>query len=257
MSSPASAAARAGRDLKRRARPAGSFDASRYFRNAGDLGFLNVGMPAVRTMARQIALEHRGIWTVDDAQAFADRLVRDRYLEVKGLGVEVLARYRKSFAPRHLATWKRWLAANHCANWATTDAISGLLIGPLLADHPELLPQLRSWSRHPNLWVRRASVVGLLPPFRRGLALDLGYENAARLHRDPEDLIQKAVGWMLREAGKVDEARLERYLRANGPRIPRTTLRYAIERFSAARRRELLEGTRAKAKGQRWKARAD
>ena len=63
-------------------------------------------------------------------------------------------------------------------------------------------------------------------------------------HGDREDLIQKAVGWALREAGKSDMGRLEQYLRENGPRIPRTTLRYAIERFSPRRRRELLVATR-------------
>ncbi len=66
------------------------------------------------------------------------------------------------------------------------------------------------------------------------------YEIAKRLHPDPNDLIHKAVGWALREAGKIDPARLERYLRANVGVIPRTTFRYAIERFSAARRRALL-----------------
>ncbi len=64
------------------------------------------------------------------------------------------------------------------------------------------------------------------------------------LHPDPADLIQKAVGWLLREAGKADAGRLERYLRANGPKIPRTTVRYAIERFPSAKRRELLGATR-------------
>jgi 3-methyladenine DNA glycosylase AlkD len=67
---------------------------------------------------------------------------------------------------------------------------------------------------------------------------------ARRLHADEADLIQKAVGWMLREAGKTDMARLERYLRARGAVIPRTTLRYAIERFPPGRRLELLASTR-------------
>jgi hypothetical protein len=57
-------------------------------------------------------------------------------------------------------------------------------------------------------------------------------------------LIRKAVGWLLREAGKADAGRLERYLRANGPRIPRITLRYAMERFPPAKRRALLKITK-------------
>jgi 3-methyladenine DNA glycosylase AlkD len=79
---------------------------------------------------------------------------------------------------------------------------------------------------------------------RRGDALDVAYDVARQLHPDPHDLIQKAVGWMLREAGKSDAARLKKYLRANGPSIPRTTVRYAIERFAPSERRTLLAATR-------------
>ena len=94
------------------------------------------------------------------------------------------------------------------------------------------------------MWVRRASIVGLIPCARRGESLDLVYEIARRLHPDREDLIQKAVGWTLREGGKTDMPRLERYLRANGAAIPRTTLRYAIERFPEKERRAILAATR-------------
>jgi 3-methyladenine DNA glycosylase AlkD len=93
-----------------------------------------------------------------------------------------------------------------------------------------------------------SSGVALIPLARKGQALDLLYANAKRLHTDPEDLIQKAVGWALREAGKADSARLERYLRANGTSIPRTTLRYAIERFPAAKRRDILNATKKRSR---------
>ena len=85
-----------------------------------------------------------------------------------------------------------------------------------------------------------ASCAPLLPLVRAQGEIDLVYEIAKRLHPDPNDLIHKAVGWALREAGKVDAKRLERYLRANVRVIPRTTFRYAIERFSPRKRRELL-----------------
>src|SRR4029077_3582882 len=98
-------------------------------------------------------------------------------------------------------------------------------------------------------WVRRASIVGLIPRARRGESLDLVYVIARRLHADGEDLIQKAVGWALREAGKTALPRLERYLRANGAAIPRTTLRYAIERFPEGKRRALLAATKKRGLG--------
>jgi 3-methyladenine DNA glycosylase AlkD len=242
--SPLLAALAAKRALVRMRRPAGRFDASRYFRGADDLGFYNVGTDAMRALARSIYLAHRAEWSIDQAMAFADALIVDRHLEVKSVGIEVVARYRRDFTPPLLPAWKRWLADNHSANWATTDAICGALIGPLVLEHPKLGGRLRVWARDRNMWVRRASIVGLIPLARRGQALDLVYEIARRLHPDREDLIQKAVGWVLREAGKTDMPRLARYLRANGPSIPRTTLRYAIERFAETKRQALLTATR-------------
>jgi len=231
-------------ELRRRSRPSGAFDARRYFRGPVDLAFYNVGTTAMRALARSVHADHAADWTIDDAMAFAGLLMPDRHLEAKGVGIEVVARYRRRFSPRLLPAWKQWLARNQSANWATTDAICGALIGPLLVAHPSLAGKMRGWSRDRNLWVRRASAVGLIPLARRNAALDVAYDVAKRLHGDREDLIQKAVGWLLREAGKGDEGRLERYLRANGPSIPRTTVRYAIERFPIAKRRALLAATR-------------
>jgi len=236
--------AEARRALARLARPAGDFDASRYFRGAGDLGFYNIGTTTMRGFARSIYDAHRDRWSIHEAMAFADALIADRYLEVKSVGIEVVARYRRDFAPALLAKWKRWLSNNHSANWATTDAICGALIGPLLVAHPALAVRMRTWARDRNLWVRRASIVGLIPLARKGEALDVLYDVAAQLHPDKADLIHKAVGWALREAGKADAPRLERYLRTSGPSIPRTTVRYAIERFDERTRRALLQATR-------------
>jgi 3-methyladenine DNA glycosylase AlkD len=243
-SSPGRVAREATRALARMARPAGDFDSSRYFRASGDLGFYNVGTAAMRGLAQSIHAQHKDSWSVDEAMACADVLIADRHLEAKGVGIELVARFRRDFTPPLLHEWKRWLAENHSANWATTDAICGALIGPLLLQQPELCQRMRAWARHRNMWVRRASIVGLIGRARRGESLDLVYEIARRLQGDREDLIQKAVGWALREAGKTDMARLERYLRTAGPAIPRTTLRYAIERFPEAKRRALLAATR-------------
>ena len=137
-SAPAQAAREAKRALAGMARPAGDFDSSRYFRGPGDLGFYNVGTAAMRELARSIHARHKAEWSIDEAMAFADALIDDRYLEVKAVGIEVVARYRRDFTPRLLPAWKRWLSGNHSANWATTDAICGVLIGPLLLEHPEL-----------------------------------------------------------------------------------------------------------------------
>jgi 3-methyladenine DNA glycosylase AlkD len=246
--SPERVAKRAETELKRLARAGGHvppvFDARRYFRGTPDLGFYNLRTSTLRALARAIHQANRDNWSIDEAMRFANLLIVDRFLETKGVGVELVARYRRVFSPRLLPIWKRWLANNHSANWATTDSICGVLIGPLLEQHPKLLRTTGRWSRAKNLWVRRASAVSLIRLARQGKELAVAYDVAKSLHADDEDLIQKAVGWLLREAGKTDPARLERYLRVNGPAIPRVTVRYAIERFPLSTRRELLAVTK-------------
>jgi 3-methyladenine DNA glycosylase AlkD len=242
--SPQRLARQARQELAALARPVGEFDASRYFRGTRDLGFYNVGTSVVRSIGKRIAREHRDDWSLEDAVAFAEVLVADRYLEVKGLGIEVLACWRRDFTPALLKVWKRWLAEDRCDNWATTDALCGMCVGPLLQRQPQLAATLAAWATHRNMWVRRASAVGILKLVSRGDALDQAYATAQTLHADGEDLIQKAVGWMLREAGRADRGRLERYLLTHGPRIPRTTIRYAIEHFPTEQRRALLAQTR-------------
>jgi 3-methyladenine DNA glycosylase AlkD len=238
--------ARIKRELAHLSRPAGAFDARRYFRGDVDLRFYNTGSTAVHEMAAAVYRVTHDRWRVDDAMKLANALMSDRYLETKGVGIELVARYRKQFTPRLLPAWKRWLARNYSSNWATTDTICGRLIRPLLFAHPELARQVASWSRDRNMWVRRASAVGLIGNANKGIGLDLVYGVAKRLHADREDLIQKAVGWMLREAGRADAARLERYLRAHVGLIPRTTFRYAIERFSDTKRRALMALSRGR-----------
>ena len=144
-----------------------------------------------------------------------------------------------------LPAWKRWLSRDYSSNWATTDAICGSLIGPLLLDASRARRRrCVGGSQHRNMWVRRASAVSLIPsrPAWPGTRM-LAYDVAARLHGDREDLIQKAVGWMLREAGKADPARLERYLRA--PRSDDTADDGALRDRTVrpAKRRQLLAAT--------------
>jgi 3-methyladenine DNA glycosylase AlkD len=97
-------------------------------------------------------------------------------------------------------------------------------------------------AKSPDLWERRISIVATWPFIRRK-ELDLTFRIAEILLNDNEDLIHKAVGWMLRETGKKDPAALEGFLKPRYQSMPRTMLRYAIERFEENKRRRYLEGT--------------
>lgn len=204
----------------------------------------------LRRILRELYGLVRKAWGVPEALDFAERVLAERGIEDRTLGIELLGRFHRSFTTRVFERARRWLATNRCDNWALTDDLSIRVIAPLLVGSPRLVRSLERWGRSQSLWVRRAAAVALVPLARRGEHLDAGYRVATTLLADREDLVRKATGWLLREAGKTDPARLEAYLLRQGPRASRTTLRYAIERFPATQRRLLLARTRG-TKGQR------
>jgi 3-methyladenine DNA glycosylase AlkD len=215
-----------------------------YFKDYEDARFYGLAVPEARAVEREFFASVKSIWTLADALKLCDLLIREQELEAKQIGIEVLARFKRQFTPALLSSLKGWLADNHCSNWATTDGLCSALLAPLVQKHPELIGELKRWTRDENLWVRRASAVPLVGFARRGQHLDDVYEIAEALLGYPEDLIHKATGWLLRDAGKTDAARLEAFLLRHGPRIPRTALRYAIEKFSPEKRKMLLAETK-------------
>lgn len=197
----------------------------------------------MRALARDLT-NRLADWELEQVVACCDILMASTVLEVKQLGVEMLARYHRQFKPPLLMVCRRWLADNFAANWATTDALCGYVIARLLERDERLVPRVVAWSRHRSLWVRRAAAVSLVAGARRGRWLDDAYEVVTLQMQAPEDLIHKALGWLLREAGRQDAERLATFLRRYGPQLSRTTVRYAIERFAAGERRALLAATR-------------
>jgi 3-methyladenine DNA glycosylase AlkD len=203
-----------------------------------------VTAPQLREIAAQLHRQVKREWTVEDAIALCDRLLLRPELEAKGVAILLLRRFPKTYPEALFEKTRGWLLANRLDNWASVDALCPEVIGTLVEAHAPLLGRLESWARSPNRWVRRASIVSLLKLARRPEYKDAVYAMVRRHFGSDDDLVQKAAGWLLREVGKQDMRALEAFLRTHGPRIPRTTLRYAIERFPPARRRALLVSTR-------------
>ena len=136
--------------------------------------------------------------------------------------------------------YKFYLAhTRYINNWDLVDASAREIVGGHLADKSrEPLVQL---ARSTNMWERRISIVATHYFIRQGEFADT-LRIARLLLGDKEDLIHKAVGWMLREVGKQDQPTLERFLRRHGKVMPRTALRYSIERFPKELRLAYLTG---------------
>lgn len=228
--------------LRARADARRAAGARKYFKETVE--FYGVASPDVRSIAADLYASVKGDWTVAEAIDFCDLMFREPELEAKALGALVLVRFGKVLPRSLFGRIKGWLAADLLNNWASVDIFCPEVVGRLLVLYPDLAGRIRSWAGHRNRWVRRASIVSFLK-----LAKDPAWHDAiygiARSHFDSDDdLIQKACGWLLREVGKRDMARLERFLREHGPGVPRTTLRYAIERFDERKRKDLLASTR-------------
>ena len=215
----------------------------RFFKKHDTASLYGVTTPELRRLEREAFRQIEGQWELAQAVAFAQSMIEVKQLEAKSFGLLTLSRFKLSYEPTLLGTAKRWLANGHCANWATVDALCPLVLTPLVTAFPDLTPRVERWVRSKNLWVRRAAAVTFVPLARRGERLDSAYRVSQALLGDAEDLIHKANGWLLRECGRTNRQRLTRFLLRFGPQIPRTTVRYAIERHPERERKKLLVQT--------------
>jgi len=227
--------------LRRLADPQKATTYQRFFKQPVDA--YGVDAPAMREIQRDLVARHRGQWGLREAVRFCDLVAKDPHLEARGAGFQVVAAFSRDAGPELLPHVRRWLE-RCCGNWALVDNLAPWVLTPLLERHPSLIAEVVEWTASPNPWLRRGAVVAFVKPARRGRQLAVAYRIVSRLLDDREDLMHKAMGWLLREAGQTDRPRLERYLLSRGPRLPRTTLRYAIEHFPKVDRQRLMEATR-------------
>ena len=227
--------------LRRMGDPVRARGVQNYFKH--EIVALGITAPVLRAFARERVQLLRPRWTVSQAIALCDRLLSEPEMDIRGAGFLVLSAFKKELTPDLLEQAEGWLT-RRLDNWALVDGFCSAVLSPLLERFPPAEKRLEAWSCAESLWLRRAALVTLVPFARRGRLLDTGYRLARAHFDDPEDLMHKATGWLLREAGKTDMPRLRRYLLDHGPMIPRTALRYAIERFPRPEREFLLGATR-------------
>ena len=200
----------------------------------GDV-FIGVRVPVVRRLARQA-----------DPLPLADilRLLASRIHEERLLALVVMnRRFERGDEAVRREVYDAYLAHRDCINnWDLVDVSAPNIPGAWLLDHPRGI--LDTLVESPVLWDRRIAVLATFTLLRAG-QFDDTVRLCTRLLNDPEDLMHKACGWMLRECGKRDLAVLRTFLRAHSASMPRTMLRYAIEKLPPEERRGWLEGRHA------------
>lgn len=137
---------------------------------------------------------------------------------------------RKEYKPGDFKIFRRWIN-EHVNNWATCDTLCNHTVGQFIEMYPEYLVKLKDFAKSDNRWVRRASAVTLIIPARKGKFLKDILEIADILLLDKDDLVQKGYGWMLKAASQAHQREIFEYVVRNKVNMPRTALRYAIEKM--------------------------
>lgn len=150
------------------------------------------------------------------------------------------------YEPDDFIMFERWLK-KYVNNWAKCDTLCNHPIGTFIEQYPQYLNNLKRWTTSENRWLRRASAVSLVIPAKQGKFLEDIFEIADSLLLDEDDLVRKGYGWMLKEASIAHQEKVLNYVLQHKNIMPRTALRYAIERMP----KELRYLAMGKSKGDR------
>ena len=213
------------------AHSAGFFKTGKGEYGEGDK-FLGVRVPPIRALAKQ----YQGISLTEIL-----KLLKSKYHEERLLAVILMVNsYTRSDESGQSDIYHAYLDNTHLINgWDLVDSSAHQIVGGYLLDKKR--QGLRVLSRSESLWERRISIIATLH-YIRLKQFDDTLKISKALLKDKEDLIHKAVGWMLREVGNRDRETLEEYLLKHYKNMPRTMLRYAIEKFDRETRQNYLDG---------------
>lgn len=223
------------RDIRKVARPARAESNKWFFKTGpGEYGegdrFLGVTLPQLRALAR----EYRDMPLICGVS-----LLRSPWHEERLLALLILVgQYARADARTRQTIHQLYLRNTRSINnWDLVDSSAAQIVGAHLKTRDRRV--LRRLARSTSVWERRIAMIATYHYIRQGDFTD-ALAIAGLLRRDEHDLIHKAVGWMLREIGKRDRGAEERFLRRHARTMPRTMLRYAIERFPERLRRTYL-----------------
>lgn len=195
----------------------------------GDI-FLGISVPEQRAVAKKyshLSISHLQTLLsskIHDHRSVALFILTDKYKQSKDKS-QIIQFYLKNI--------------KHINNWDLVDLSAPKILGDFLLNKPrKILYQL---ANSKNIWEKRIAIISTYA-FIKNNELSDTLRISEILLKDKHDLIQKAVGWMLRELGKKDLVVLENFLKQYHKTMPRTTLRYAIERFPENTRKQYLKG---------------
>jgi len=192
----------------------------------------------LRSVAVRFRRRIREEFGLDFLLQVADKLFAGRVLEEKVFAVFLLEKLTDEFGDTEFRLFESWLP--RISSWADHDGLVHYLIAPMVAAKPTRTRRVFHWAKSPDRWHRRAACVALIQGTRRKVFFPEIKRLSNLLLSDEDDMVQKGLGWLLRETAKADAKRTVPYLMSIRERAPRLVLRTACETLPAHIRKEIL-----------------
>jgi len=209
----------------------------RFFKESVNL--YGIKTAVVTKIAKEYFKKLKGL-TKADTFALCEELWKSGMMEESFVACNWSYALRKEYAEEDFAVFERWVF-EYVGNWASCDTLCNHTIGAFIEMYPGYMERLKAWTASGNRWVRRASAVSLIVPARNGLFLDDVFDIAERLLPDADDLVRKGYGWLLKASCEKHEDEVYRYVLSRKDVMPRTALRYAIEKMPPEKKREAMK----------------
>jgi 3-methyladenine DNA glycosylase AlkD len=224
-------------ELTGMADPAIQESAKRYFKE--EIRCYGTKTAAVVALAKKYWKEIRDR---PKAEIFAlcEELYQSRYMEESFIVSDWAYSLKKRYERGDLVVFRRWIDT-YITNWASCDGFCNHTMGDFIEQYPDTIDELKRWTQSENRWMRRAAAVSLIVPAKRGRFLNESLEIASLLLTDNDDLVQKGYGWLLKEASRKHTDEVFRFVMENKRQMPRTALRYAIEKMPGEQKTEAMK----------------
>jgi 3-methyladenine DNA glycosylase AlkD len=176
----------------------------------------------------------------DEVYGLCDELWQSGYLEEIGVACIWSHAQAKNYQPEDFEVFAGWVE-KYVTNWGACDSLCNHTVGTLIAMYPSLAGRLLNWAKSQNRWVKRASAVSLIIPAKHGHFFEHVIGIADILLTDADDMVQKGYGWLLKSASAAREQEVFDYVMKNKRVMPRTALRYAIEKMPLERKKSAMK----------------
>jgi len=191
-----------------------------------------VKLPVAAAIGRKLFKEVKTS-TKPEIVSWCDDLWQSGYFEESIIACNLMYSIWKQFEITDFLTIERWLR-EYVSNWASCDTLCNHTVGKLLEMFPSLVERLKEFTQSENRWLRRAAAVSLIIPAKQGRFINDIFQITDRLLTDPDDLVQKGYGWLLKAATNAYQKQVFDYIIAHKDCMPRVALRYAIEKMPKA-----------------------